>query len=123
MVRIPEPLLTDLFRNLLANALKYAAETDPRIEISGCELNDRIRYRVADHGPGIDPRDVDELFEPFKRGRNARGIPGTGIGLATIARIARVYNGKVWVEKTSGGGATFVIDFPKDKNQSCYNNS
>lgn len=114
-VRIPEPLLTDLFRNLLANALKYAADTDPRIEISGCELSDRIRYRVTDHGPGIDPQDLDELFEPFKRGCHTRGIPGTGIGLATIAKIARVYNGNAWVEETLGGGATFVVDFPKDK--------
>lgn len=114
-VKVPEPLLLDLFRNLLANALKYAADHNPLIEISGQELADRVRYRVVDHGPGIDQSEWEDVFEPFRRGRNTRGIPGTGIGLATVAKIARFYKGEARVEKTPGGGATFVVDFPIDR--------
>lgn len=109
-LRIPESLLTDLFRNLLANALKYAASKDPRIEISGESFPDRVRYRVIDHGPGISPDERAEVFEPFRRGSDSFAHQGTGVGLATVAKIARVYNGSAWVEETPGGGATFIVE-------------
>ncbi|OEU72735.1 MAG: hypothetical protein BA864_12215 [Desulfuromonadales bacterium C00003093] len=99
-----------MLRNLLANALKYAAEHDPRIEISGQRFLDRVRYVVVDHGPGIPADEREVIFEPFKRGRSSHGRTGTGIGLATVAKIARVYNGHAWVEQTPGGGATFVVE-------------
>lgn len=111
-VKVPEPLLTDLFRNLLGNALKYAAPSNPHIEISGRVFADRIRYIVSDHGPGICQDEWEDVFEPFRRGKNSKGIPGTGIGLATVAKITRVYGGNCWVNETTGGGATFVVDFP-----------
>ncbi len=112
-IRIPESLLTDLFRNLLANALKYAAVKDPRIQVAGEPFADRVRYRVIDHGPGIPVAEQDEIFEPFRRGSSSSGAPGTGLGLATVAKIARIYNGSAWVEETPHGGATFVVElFP-----------
>jgi len=109
-IRIPESLLTDLFRNLLANALKYAANKDPRVEIAGEAFPDRVRYRVIDHGAGITVDEQDEVFEPFRRGTSSSGHQGTGIGLATVAKIARIYEGSAWVEETPGGGATFVVE-------------
>lgn len=112
-VRVAEPLLTDLFRNLLGNALKYAAPVNPEIEVRGRSFKDRNRYLVCDHGPGIERDERDDIFEPFRRGKNCQGIAGTGIGLATVAKIARVYGGSAWVEETPGGGATFIVDFPK----------
>jgi len=109
-VKMPESLLIDLFRNLLGNALKYAAEDDPRIEVSGQEFSDRVRFVVVDHGPGIVKAERETVFEPFKRGSSSKGFSGTGIGLATVAKIARVSGGNAWVEETSGGGATFIVD-------------
>lgn len=109
-VRIPESLLADLFRNLLANALKYAAKIDPHIEITGEAFPNRVRYQVVDHGAGIPADELDEIFEPFRRGNNSKGHQGSGIGLATVAKIARVYDGSAWVEETPGGGATFVVE-------------
>lgn len=110
-VCVPAPLLNDLFRNLLENALKYAVTTDPRIEICGQVIADRVRYQVTDHGPGIVPEEWEVVFEPFKRGSDTRGVSGTGIGLATVAKIARVFGGSAWISETPGGGATFNVDF------------
>ncbi len=109
-VLVPEPLLADLFRNLLANALYYAAEHDPHIEIEGNQLSDRIQFRVIDHGPGVPADEREEIFEPFKRGSSGSGRSGTGIGLATVAKIARLYNGSAWLKETPGGGATIVVE-------------
>jgi PAS domain S-box-containing protein len=109
-VCIPEPLLNDLFRNLLENALKYAAPNDPQIEVRGQVVVDRVRYQVIDHGPGIAQEEWEEVFEPFKRGSGSKGVAGTGIGLATVAKIARVFGGSAWISDTPGGGATFNVD-------------
>lgn len=114
-LRIPEELIANLFRNLLANAIKYATKESPLIEVSGEVLGDRIQYRVVDHGPGVDEGERETVFEPFFRGCHSRSIAGTGIGLATVAKIARVYGGHAWVEETGGGGATFVVDFTVEK--------
>jgi len=114
-VILPESLLTDLFRNLLENALKYGADSDPHIEVSGYEFPERVRFMVVDHGPGIEEEERETIFEPFNRGRHTRGTTGTGIGLATVAKIARVSGGNTWVEETPGGGATFIVDLPVTK--------
>ncbi len=114
-VILPESLLTDLFRNLLGNALKYAAEYNPHIEISGTDFSDRVRFMVVDHGPGIDEGERETIFEPFKRGRRSQGTSGTGIGLATVAKIARISGGNSWVEETPGGGATFTVELLHSK--------
>jgi light-regulated signal transduction histidine kinase (bacteriophytochrome) len=109
-VKIPETLLMDLFRNLLENALKYAADQNPKIEVLGQEFSDRVHYAVVDHGPGIEKNEREIVFEPFRRGSSSKGSQGTGIGLATVAKIARVYGGNAWVEETPGGGATFIVE-------------
>jgi signal transduction histidine kinase len=109
-IRIPQSLLFDLFRNLLGNALKYAAAKNPQIEIRGQQLSGRTRYLVVDHGPGVPTAEREMIFEPFKRGSNSNGTVGSGIGLATVAKIARVYQGDAWVEETPGGGATFIVE-------------
>ena len=109
-IRIPESLLFDLFRNLLGNALKYAAGVSPQIKVKGLRLPGRHRYLVIDHGPGVVDEERELVFEPFKRGSSSDGVAGTGIGLATVAKIARVYHGDAWVEETPGGGATFVVE-------------
>ncbi|NCP78465.1 MAG: PAS domain S-box protein [Desulfuromonadales bacterium] len=110
-VRVPESLLVDLLRNLFGNALNYAAATDPRIELEARSLPNRVEIRVIDHGPGVPLSERESIFEPFKRGSAAKLAAGTGIGLATVRKIARLYQGQVRIEETPGGGATFVVDF------------
>lgn len=109
-VFIPKALLTNLFQNLLANALNYAAAQDPRIEVQGQQLFDRVRILVIDHGPGIAVEERERVFEPFQRGQSASQVAGSGIGLATVAKIARFYGGCAYAEETPGGGTTMIVD-------------
>ncbi len=114
-VRIPEELIANMFRNLLANAIKYAVKSNPLVEVKGEQIDSHVWYRIIDHGPGIGCEEHMSIFEPFYRGSGSRHISGTGIGLATVSKIARVYGGSAWVEETPGGGATFVVMFPAEE--------
>lgn len=105
---IPESLLAQIFDNLVGNAVRYA-DGGP-IEIGGERAAERIRYFVRDHGPGIAPEERERVFEAFLRGAAGRSIPGTGIGLATVRRIAVHFGGRAWVEETPGGGSTFWVE-------------
>lgn len=95
------------FANLLDNAL--------RVEPPGggveVRLEDGRRVAIEDHGPGIDPAVTDLIFEPFWRSSEVR--QGSGLGLAIVAEILRHHRADIQVEATEGGGATFVIAFPK----------
>ena len=104
--------IRQLFDNLIANALKYGAtEQQPEITIEGRDLATTVQYHVIDHGPGIPEASRSRVFLPFER--LASGGEGTGIGLAVVAKIVAINNGTVDIETTPGGGATFVVTFPK----------
>jgi signal transduction histidine kinase len=103
---LPKTLMTQIFQNLLGNAMRYAGGT---IEVGGERKGQVISYFVRDHGPGIPEAERDRIFEVFYRGSTAEGSRGTGVGLATVRKIARAYGGKAWVEPTPGGGSTFRV--------------
>ena len=112
---LPKTLLAQLFRNLLGNALRYAGG---RIEIGGKREERCVSYFVRDHGPGIPETERDQIFEVFYRGSTAGARRGTGVGLATVRKIARSYGGRAWAEETPGGGTTFRVliqDCPPDE--------
>jgi len=109
-LRVAETLLEQLFSNLIGNALRYAGGKNPLIEVGGERFGGKVKLFVRDHGPGIPPDERQHVFEVFYRGSTAREIPGTGIGLATVKRIARLFGGRAWVEETPGGGATFRVE-------------
>jgi len=67
---------------------------------------------VEDNGPGIEPSQVNKLFEPFTRGDTARGSEGTGLGLAIVKRIISQHHGSVAVNNRSDGGLKAQISFP-----------
>jgi PAS domain S-box-containing protein len=108
----PETLLSELFSILIENAVHYAGVPGGRIEIGSLAAGETIRLFVRDHGPGVPETERLRVFDPFYRGSTAGKRPGTGIGLATVRKIARLYGGRCWVEETPGGGATFCIEFP-----------
>lgn len=104
-------LLRVLMQNLLANAWKYSARTpQAEIEFGLMHLASNGRaYFVRDNGAGFDMRFVDRLFRPFSRLHHAEDFPGSGIGLATVARIVGRHRGRVWAEAEKGKGATFYF--------------
>jgi signal transduction histidine kinase len=98
-------LLGTLIQNLLGNAWKYS---DGRAQAVVSFGRDGDAYFVRDNGPGFPMEDVDRLFRAFERGANERQ-PGSGLGLATAARIARRHGGRIWAESQPGAGATFFF--------------
>jgi len=103
-------LIEIVLDNLLGNAWKYTGKTDkPRIAFGSTNNNGKIIYHVRDNGVGFDMDYADKLFESFQRLHKADEFEGTGIGLATVARIIRRHNGRVWAESEVGQGATFYF--------------
>ncbi|MEM6533817.1 MAG: ATP-binding protein [Myxococcota bacterium] len=101
--------LTRLFQNLVNNALTYAGEAHPEITVRADSSDDGWVISVADNGIGFNPAEADKLFKIFSRLHSYSEYPGTGIGLATVQRIAERHGGKVWAEGTPGQGATFFV--------------
>lgn len=108
---VPESLLSQVFANLIGNAIRYAGAPGARVEVGGERENDRVRFFIRDHGPGIPPEERERVFDLFYRGSTAEKTTGTGIGLATVRKTARLFDGRVWVEETPGGGSTFWVEF------------
>jgi signal transduction histidine kinase len=73
-----------------------------------------MRFSVQDTGPGIDPRDVERIFQPFRQldGSMTRQHPGIGLGLALSRKLARVLGGSIEVEGRPGQGSTFSLVLP-----------
>jgi|GEM_PF-5163874 len=105
--------LERLLQNLVENAVKYKAPDDhPRVEISWSEHSDAWQFSVRDNGTGVPPEQAQRIFEPFTR-IHGSGKRGSGIGLATCAKIARRHRGRIWVDPAPGGGSVFSFTIDK----------
>ncbi len=103
-------LLRVVLENLLSNAWKFTKnEAEPRIEFGGYQQNGVSVYYVWDNGVGFDMAYADQLFGDFRRLHSNEEYEGTGIGLATVARIIERHGGEVWAEGEEGRGATFYF--------------
>jgi signal transduction histidine kinase len=107
---LPHTPLVQIFSNLIGNACRYAGDSGGPIEIGARRQGEVVRFFVRDHGPGIPEAERGRIFETFYRGAATTAIPGTGVGLATVRKIARTYGGGAWVEETPGGGSTFWVE-------------
>ena len=100
-----------VFENLIANAWKYSSNNETiYIEIGTMRDNPEVFY-IKDNGVGFEMDYVDKIFQPFQRLHKAEEFEGTGIGLATVARIIRRHSGKIWAESTINEGTTFFFSF------------
>lgn len=111
-VRVDPKLTANALAHLLENAAQYSPADQP-IEVRGWAAADGLHLIVRDHGPGLDPAEMDHLFERFFRGKNARvHTLGTGMGLAITRGLLAAEGGSVWVENCADGGAAFTIVVP-----------
>ena len=103
-----EGLIRVALENLIGNAWKYSSKRDlARIEFGVGEKDGRKAYFVRDNGAGFDMAYADKLFGAFQRLHTLSEFPGTGIGLATVARIVHRHGGEVWAEGRVGEGSAF----------------
>lgn len=101
-------LLRLALQNLLSNAWKFTGRREnPQITFGAREENDQRVFVVRDNGAGFDMALADRLFEPFHRLHGTREFPGTGVGLAIVARVIHRHGGQIWAESKPDAGATF----------------
>jgi PAS domain S-box-containing protein len=106
-------LITQVFQNLLANAIKFTRkEPAATIEVGGLRGPTEDVYFVRDNGVGFDMNHAQKLFGTFQRLHAANEFEGSGIGLATVRRIVDRHGGKVWAEAEPNKGARFYFSLP-----------
>jgi PAS domain S-box-containing protein len=105
--------LTQVFENLIGNALKYCSEQAPRISVTAAEGAHDWVFCVEDNGIGIQPEYQAQIFGIFKR-LHGDEYPGTGIGLATCKKIVDRHGGTIWVESEPGKGSRFSFTLPRN---------
>jgi PAS domain S-box-containing protein len=95
--------LTQLFQNLLANAIKFHGQAPPRITVRAEPDDGFWRFAVEDKGIGIAPEYFGRIFEMFQRLHSRSKYPGTGMGLAICRKIVERHGGRIWVEAAEQG--------------------
>jgi light-regulated signal transduction histidine kinase (bacteriophytochrome) len=104
--------LSQLFQNLVGNALKFRNSRPPEVEVGARAEGAVWRFWVRDNGIGMDPKHAERIFVIFQR-LHRKEYPGTGIGLAICKRIVERHGGAIWVESEPGNGATFFFTVPQ----------
>jgi DNA-binding response OmpR family regulator len=97
--------------NLVDNALKFTPP-ECQIEVRAFEVNPWLVMEVTDNGPGIQPEDLPYVFEELYRGKNARGCPGSGLGLPLVRTIVIRHEGRIDIRSRQGQGTVFAMHLP-----------
>ncbi len=104
-----DPRLADLLiENLLSNALKFSAgKPTTQLRFGLDRSRGQTAFFLSDDGVGFDQGRAARIFEPFARLHPADAYPGSGVGLATAARVVQLHGGRIWAQSSPGQGATF----------------
>jgi len=114
-VKVDPRLTSAALAHLLENAARYSPE-GTTVTVHGAVTGVGLRLSVTDQGPGLRDEELERLFEPFVRGRAARGATtGTGLGLAITRGLLAAEGGRVWAERTPDAGARFTIEVPAQR--------
>ncbi|KIC17117.1 sensor histidine kinase [Leisingera sp. ANG-DT] len=108
------PDFVQLLQNLIGNAIKYSGGKTPEIVITAEPAQPGLMISVADNGIGVPPEYRDKIFEPFKRLQRGSEQPGTVLGLATCAKIAKRHKGLIWCDPQTEAGTTIRFTISLD---------
>jgi PAS domain S-box-containing protein len=110
--------LTQLFQNLIGNAIKYQSPGIPRIHVAAVrDVDNKWTFSVRDNGLGIDPQYFERIFGMFQRLHKRDEFTGTGIGLAICKKIVERHGGSISVDSTPGQGSTFRFTLASGENK------
>ncbi|HEU5359439.1 MAG TPA: HAMP domain-containing sensor histidine kinase [Gemmatimonadales bacterium] len=98
------------FSNILRNAVEATGGRGP-VRVSVAPADGGATVRISDRGPGVRAADRQRIFQPYVTTKSE----GTGLGLAMVRQTVEAHGGRVWVEDTPGGGATFVVELPRER--------
>lgn len=114
IARVDPRGLRQIVLNLLDNAVKYGP-LGQTVDVSLSGTPDKVIIAVEDKGPGVPKSDREKIWDPYVRlsrpTESAAG--GSGIGLSIVRELVRLHDGRAWVEAANGGGARFVVEFPR----------
>jgi signal transduction histidine kinase len=111
-VKMEPALMTQLFQNLIANAIKFKGKNPPQVHVRAYKEGNDWVFCVKDNGIGISETFFDKIFVVFYKLHIKSECPGSGIGLAICKRIVEHHGGRIWVESKEGHGSTFFFSIP-----------
>jgi signal transduction histidine kinase/DNA-binding response OmpR family regulator/purine-cytosine permease-like protein len=106
-VHADQKRLRQILLNLLSNAIKYTATGAVSLDVR--YDNGLAVFKIADTGMGVEKDDLERIFAPFERGKNAGKLPGTGLGLTIVKLLTQILGGDITVTSTPALGSTFTV--------------
>jgi two-component system sensor kinase FixL len=113
-VKCERTCVTQVFQNLISNAVKYMDKPQGWVKIGFVEEDGWWKFGVSDNGPGIEKKYFEKIFQIFQTLARRDDKESTGIGLSIVKKIIEAHGGKVWVESKVGEGSTFYFTVPKN---------
>jgi len=104
--------IEQLFQNLISNSIKYIDKKEGIISIGAISVDNSWQFCVSDNGPGIDEKYFEKIFQLFQTLQSQDSFESTGVGLALVKKIVKMYGGKIWVKSEIGEGSEFYFTFP-----------
>jgi PAS domain S-box-containing protein len=109
--------ITQVFQNLLGNAVKYMDKPQGQVTIWCVEEDGCWKFSICDNGPGIDEKHFERIFQLFQTLRAHDEMESTGVGLTIVRKIVEMHGGRTWVESKLGEGSTFYFTIPTQKEE------
>jgi signal transduction histidine kinase len=113
--RVDPRALRQIVLNLLDNSVKYGP-VGQTVNVSLTSTADKVIIAVEDKGPGVPRSEREKIWDPYVRLSRAAesAAGGSGIGLSIVRELVRLHGGRAWVEDAAGGGARFIVEFPRE---------